>query len=262
MPRFKLIIEYDGTNLAGWQKQVDRESVQGLLEKAVEKFCGAPCGITGAGRTDAGVHAAAQVAHVDIPREAEAYNVMHGINYHLDPLTSQVIIVAAERAADDFHARFSATARRYVYRIINRQARPALFAGKVWHIPEKLDAAAMREAAKLLLGHHDFSSFRSRECQSKSPLKTLDTFDVVQAGDEIVITAQSRSFLHHQVRNMVGTLKLVGEGRWRVGRVAAALAALDRAAAGPTAPAEGLCLVGVRYPVAVFAGDDQPLRKV
>lgn len=247
MTRYKLTIEYDGTGLAGWQRQDDRESVQSLLGTAAGKLTGTPCDVVGAGRTDAGVHAVAQVAHLDIEREMSAYNVMQGLNYHLSPLTDKVIVLKAEPMPDDFHARFSAVGRAYCYRIINRQARVALDLNRAWHIHENLDADAMYAAAQALIGHHDFSTFRSSECQSKSPLKTLDRLDVTRSGEEIRIFAESRSFLHHQVRNMVGTLRLIGNGKWTKNDLVAALEAKDRKSGGETAPAQGLYLMHVHY---------------
>jgi tRNA pseudouridine38-40 synthase len=247
MTRFKLTIEYDGTGLAGWQVQDDRESVQGLLQEAAGRLTGAPCDVVGAGRTDAGVHALAQVAHLDIERKMAPYNVMQGLNYHLAPLTDKVIVLKAEPARDDFHARFHATARSYCYRIINRPARIALDLHRAWHIHDTLDVRAMHEAAQRLVGHHDFSTFRSSECQSKSPEKTLDRLDVTREGEEIRIVAGSRSFLHHQVRNMVGSLRLVGNGKWTVADLVAALEAKDRKRGGETAPAQGLYLTQVLY---------------
>lgn len=247
MPRFKLTIEYDGTGLAGWQYQPDRPSVQYYLALAVQKLNGKQTEIIGAGRTDAGVHALGQVAHVDIDKDLSDYNVMSGINYHLLPHTSQVIVRSAERVSDAFHARFSATRRYYEYHIINRSARPALDALRAWHVPETLDANSMHQAAQILVGHHDFSSFRSTRCQSKNPVKTLDSLQVMRHGERIVITTFSRSFLHHQVRNMVGSLRKIGNGKWSEADLAAALAARDRRGGGETAPAEGLYFMKVDY---------------
>jgi tRNA pseudouridine38-40 synthase len=247
MARFKLTIEYDGTGFCGWQKQNDAVSVQGFLLSAAQKLAGTACDVVGAGRTDAGVHATAQVAHVDIAREINPYNVMHALNYHLLPLTSQVTVLKAETVGDDFHARFSATGRSYCYRIVNRQARLAIDLNRAWHIPEPLDAQAMHEAAQSLLGHHDFTTFRSSICQSKSPLKTLDRLDVVRDGDEIRIYAESRSFLHHQVRNMAGTLRFIGNRKWTASDLLAALDAKDRKRGGETAAPQGLYLTEVRY---------------
>lgn len=247
MPRYKLTIEYDGTNLMGWQKQNDVPTVQGYLEQAVEKFAGLYREVTAAGRTDAGVHALAQVAHVDIGRDVTAYSVMHGINFHLLPLTQQIIITAAEEVNDEFHARFSAIKRTYFYRIINRSARLALHEQRAWHVPELLDADAMQEAAKILLGNHDFTTFRSTMCQSRSPIKTLDKLEVRRDGEEIHIHTEARSFLHNQVRNMVGTLRLIGNRKWNGSDLHSALAAKDRTKGGETAPPQGLYLVSVTY---------------
>lgn len=247
MPRFKLTIEYDGSSYSGWQKQTDRPSIQTALENAVEQFCGERCGVVGAGRTDAGVHATGQVAHVDLPKDYDPYKVMQGINYHMIISAPAVAVLHAEPVPDEFHARFKATQRFYRYRIINRRARLAVDLGRAWQVAEPLDVAAMREGANYLLGTHDFTSFRHSECQAKTPVKTLDRLDIVQMGEEIIITTDARSFLHHQVRNMVGTLALVGRGRWEPEQVKTALEAKDRASGGPTAPPDGLCLVGVSY---------------
>ena len=247
MPRFKLTIEYDGTGLAGWQRQIEHVSVQAYLEVAIEKLSGTPVDIIAAGRTDAGVHALAQVVHADIVKDITPYNVMHGINYHLIPLTKQVIVTKAELVSDEFHARFSATRRSYFYRIINRSARLALDENRAWHIPETLDAGAMHKAAQILVGHHDFTTFRSSACQSKSPVKTLEKLDVVRFENEIHIHTASRSFLHHQVRNMVGALRLIGNKKWLEADLQQAMAAKDRSSGGETAPAQGLYLVEVSY---------------
>jgi len=245
MPRFKLILEYDGTGFVGWQRQDNGQSVQGVLEVAIAKLCGEPCSVTAAGRTDSGVHASGQVAHFDCPKALGADTVRDAINFHLKP--RPVAVVAAEAVGDNFHARFSATGRSYRYRLINRRAPLALDANRAWWVPNALDAEAMAEGARHLLGHHDFTSFRASECQAKSPIKTLDVLEVTRDGDAITVIAAARSFLHHQVRNMVGTLKLVGEGKWRPDDVRIALEARDRKAGGPTAPARGLYLTGVRY---------------
>ena len=245
MPRYKLTIEYDGTGFAGWQRQANGLSIQEALETAFQRFCGENLTVHGAGRTDAGVHALAQVAHVDLPREADPETIRSAINHHLRP--HAISILAAEPARPGFDARRSAIGRVYRYRILNRRAPPALEHGRVWHVAPPLDAAAMAAGARFLVGHHDFTTFRDSMCQAKSPLKTLDSLEVSQDGEEIQIEARARSFLHHQVRNMAGTLKLVGLGRWQPEDVARALAARDRRAGGPTAPAEGLALVAVRY---------------
>ena len=246
MPRYKLTIEYNGTGLVGWQRQPNGSSVQSILEEAFAGFTGADVFIQGAGRTDAGVHATGQVGHVDLPRSYPPYKIRSAANFHVRPWPISVTVVKA--VPDDFHARFSAIGRRYLYRILNRRAPPALDAGLVWHVPVPLDAEAMADAARRLVGHHDFTSFRAAECQARSPIKTLEQLDVTRQGDEIRIVTSARSFLHHQVRNMVGTLKLVGLGKWSADDVSQALAAKDRSAAGPTAVPEGLYLTEVRYP--------------
>ncbi len=245
MPRYKLTIEYCGTGLVGWQRQAKGLSVQEALETAIHDFCGAAVTVFGAGRTDAGVHALAQIAHVDLPRDNAPEVIRGAVNHHLRP--HRVSVLAVEQVSQEFDARHSATARHYLYRILNRRAPPALEMGRVWHVAAPLDLAAMRAGARHLVGHHDFSTFRDSLCQAKSPVKTLDALDLSAEGEEIHIRARARSFLHHQVRNMAGTLKLVGLGRWQPADVAAALAARDRRAGGPTAPAAGLALVLVRY---------------
>ncbi len=246
MPRYKLTIEYDGTGLVGWQRQANGLSVQEALEAAITRFCGERVTVHGAGRTDAGVHALGQSAHLDLPRTVEPDVLRSALNHHLRP--AAISILAAETACEDFDARLSATGRVYLYRILNRRAPPALERGRVWHVAPPLDLGAMQEGARHLVGHHDFTTFRDSLCQAKSPLKTLDVLELRSTGDEIHIEARARSFLHHQVRNMAGTLKLVGLGRWHPDDVARALAARDRRAGGPTAPAEGLYLVEIRYP--------------
>ena len=246
MPRYKLILEYDGGGLVGWQRQANGLSVQEILETAVARFCGRKLIVHGAGRTDAGVHALAQVAHVDLPKEAPTDVIRNALNQHVKP--HAVSVVAVERVADNVDARRSARGRVYRYRILNRRAPASIDRGRVWHVGPPLDLDAMREGAALLLGKHDFTSFRDSDCQAKSPVKTLDVLDVTRADDEIQIEARARSFLHHQVRNMVGSLKLVGAGKWRAQRIAEALDARDRRAGGPTAPPDGLYLVEVIYP--------------
>ena len=245
MIRYKLTLEYDGRAFVGWQRQANGPSVQAALEEAVAGFCGERPEAAAAGRTDAGVHASGQVAHVDLEREVSAATLRDALNFHLKP--QPVAVLAAERAPEGFHARFSAVLRRYRYRIINRRAPLVLEAGRAWRVPQALDAGAMHAAAQHLIGRHDFSSFRASLCQAASPVKTLDRLGVERVGEEIAIHAEARSFLHHQVRNMVGSLRLVGEGRWAAADLVRALEAKDRRAAGPTAPAEGLCLLEVRY---------------
>jgi len=246
MPRYRLTLEYDGRAFVGWQRQDNGPSVQAALEAAIEKFCGERVTAYAAGRTDSGVHARGQVVHFDLAKDAPIDTVRDALNAHLRP--APVAVLEAAVADVQFHARFSAVERRYLYRIVNRRAPLALDLGRAWHIAFPLNAEAMHDAAQLLVGQHDFTSFRAAECQAKSPVKTLDALDVVRDGDEIRVYARARSFLHHQVRNMVGTLKLVGEGKWSIADVGAALDARDRAKGGPTAPAEGLYLVAVRYP--------------
>jgi tRNA pseudouridine38-40 synthase len=247
-----LMLEYDGASFVGWQRQDNGLSVQQVLETAAARLSGGvPVSSIVAGRTDAGVHAEAQVAQLALPSHLTADRLRDALNYHMKP--HPVAVLRAAPAPEGWNARFSAIGRAYRYRILNRRARPALLAGRVWHVHPLLDAAAMQVAARALLGRHDFTSFRAAACQAKSPLRTLDRLDVARDGEVIEVVTEARSFLHHQVRNMVGTLKLVGDGHWPAERVAAALAAQDRAAAGPTAPAEGLCLIGVRYPVDPFA---------
>jgi tRNA pseudouridine38-40 synthase len=246
VPRYKLTIEYDGTEFVGWQRQANGLSVQEALETAFTKFCGETVTVHGAGRTDAGVHALAQTAHVDLSRGAPPEVLRSAINHHLRPAAMSVL--AAEPAPDAFDARLSAIGRVYLYRILNRRPPPALERGRVWQVAPPLDIEAMRHGAGHLIGHHDFSTFRDSLCQARSPVKTLEALELRRAGDEIHIEARARSFLHHQVRNMAGTLKLVGLGRWHPDDVGRALAARDRRAGGPTAPPEGLYLVEVRYP--------------
>jgi tRNA pseudouridine38-40 synthase len=245
MPRYKLTIEYDGTPFVGWQMQENGRSVQQALAEAVAAFCGEEVAVHGAGRTDAGVHALGQVAHVDLSRDWPADTVRDAINQHLKP--EPVAVLQTEEVAEDFDARFSATARHYLYRIIDRRAPLTLEAGRAWQVPVVLDAAAMDEAAKELLGRHDFTTFRAAECQAKSPVKTLDRLDVSREGALVLVRASARSFMHNQVRSMVGSLKLVGQGKWTRGDMAAALATRDRAACGPVAPPQGLYLVRVDY---------------
>jgi tRNA pseudouridine38-40 synthase len=245
-----LLIEYDGAGFAGWQTQANQVTVQSVLEHAAAAFCGMPTACTAAGRTDAGVHAAGQVVHVSLPARFTAEQVRNAINYHAKP--HRVVVVSATPAPPDWHPRFSAIARHYRYRILDRRARPALAYGQVWHVAHRLDDAAMRLGATHLLGRHDFTSFRATACQAKSPVRTLDRLDITREGEELTILVEARSFLHHQVRNMVGTLALVGAAKWHPSDVATALAARSRRAAGPTAPSEGLCLTQVIYPEPLF----------
>ena len=245
MPRYRLTIEYDGGPFLGWQRQAEGASVQGALEAAIEKLSGERVTVTGAGRTDAGVHALGQVAHFDLEKTFEAGKVRDALNHYLRP--DPVSVLDAAAVDGDFHARFSATARHYWFRILNRRAPPALGEGRVWHVSQNLDADAMHAAAQFLVGRHDFTTFRAAECQSASPVKTLDRLDVSRRADEIHIEASARSFLHHQIRGFAGTLKLVGEGKWQPRDVKKALKARDRAACGPVSPPDGLYLVKVDY---------------
>jgi len=245
MPRYKLVIEYDGAPFVGWQVQDQGLSVQGALTQAFAAFCGESVTVYGAGRTDAGVHALGQVAHVDLAREWDADTVRDAVNAHLRP--HPVVVLAAAPVADDFDARFSARQRHYLYRIVNRRADLALDAGRVWRVARPLDAIAMQEAALCLVGQHDFTTFRAVACQAKSPVKTLDRLDVERHGEEVRISASARSFLHHQVRSMVGSLAEVGTARWSAADLAHALAVRDRKACGPVAPPEGLYLLRVDY---------------
>ena len=245
MPRYKLTVEYDGRPFAGWQIQADQLTVQGLLTAAVEALSGDKTLVQGAGRTDAGVHARAQVAHADLAKEWDTDTIRDALNAHLRP--HPIAILAAERAADDFNARTSAIRRHYLYRIINRRADLTLEAGRAWRVPRPLDAAAMHKAAQRLIGKHDFTTFRSTECQAKSPVKTLDILKVERSGEDVYVTSVARSFLHNQVRSMVGSLVPVGEGKWSPDDLAKALEARDRAACGPVAPPDGLYLMKVEY---------------
>ena len=245
MPRYKLIIEYDGTPFSGWQIQDNAPTVQGALEQAVKAICGEDVRVNGAGRTDAGVHALAQVAHCDIAKHFVPGRLRDGLNAHLRP--HPIGVLAAEVVPDNFEARFSAIKRHYLYRITNTRANLALDIDRTWRVPRRLDTDAMHQAAQRLLGKHDFTTFRDTECQAKSPEKTLDQLDVVRRGDAVSILTSARSFLHSQVRSMVGSLVWVGEGRWSADDLAAALAARNRAACGPVAPPQGLYLVRVEY---------------
>jgi tRNA pseudouridine38-40 synthase len=246
MPRYKLTIEYDGAPFRGWQIQADGPTVQGVLTDAIAALAGEKTLVQGAGRTDAGVHARGQVAHVDLAREWETDTIRDALNAHLRP--HPVAVLVAERIGDDFNARMSAIKRHYLYRILNRRPDLTLDLGHAWRIPRPLDERAMHAAAQRLLGKHDFTTFRSTECQAKSPEKTLDQLDVVRDGDEIQLIVSARSFLHSQVRSMAGSLALVGEGKWSADDLQAALEARDRSRCGPLAPPDGLYLMRVDYP--------------
>jgi tRNA pseudouridine38-40 synthase len=245
MPRYKLLIEYDGGPYRGWQYQAEGPTVQGSIETAIEKFDGRRVTIQGAGRTDAGVHALGQVAHVDLQSDHDGGTVRDALNFYLRP--EPIAILAAERAGDDFNARFSATKRHYLYRIVNRRPDLTLDLPRAWRVARPLDVAAMREGAGRLVGHHDFTTFRSTECQAKSPVKTLDQLDIETEGWNVNVIVSARSFLHNQVRSMVGSLVHVGEGKWSPDDLAAVLAARDRTACGQVAPPQGLYLVRVDY---------------
>lgn len=245
MPRYRLTLEYDGSRYNGYQAQAGLPSVQEAVETAIHAFCGETVRLQAAGRTDAGVHATGQVVHADLDKDWTARTVMNALNAHL--IEEAVTVLDAEVATGDWHARFSATERRYLYRILNRPAPPAIDRGLVWHVKKPLDAEAMHAAAQALVGHHDFTTFRDLACQAKSPFKTLDEAIVRRVGEEVHLTYRSRSFLHRQVRSMTGTLAEVGAGRWTKDDVKAALDARDRKACGPVAPAHGLYLTGVSY---------------
>jgi tRNA pseudouridine38-40 synthase len=254
MPRYRLTIEYDGTPFVGWQAQASGTSVQGVLAEAIRRFSGETVSVRGAGRTDAGVHALGQVAHFDLERTWDRDRVRDAVNFYLKP--APIVVLDCAAVAGDFDARFSATARHYLYRILSRRAPPALDRDRVWWLPVALDAEAMRQAAQALLGRHDFTTFRAAQCQAKSPVRTLDRLDLVTQGAEIRIEACARSFLHSQVRSMVGSLKLVGEGKWSPADLERALRGRDRALCGPVAPAAGLYLVRVDYgPAAAENGE-------
>lgn len=246
MSRWKLTLEYDGTNFSGWQRQNHALSVQQVVEEAIEKFSGEKVTLHAAGRTDAGVHAYAQAAHFDLNKETEADTVRDAVNFHVRP--HKVSILEAKAVSNEFHARFSALSRSYRYKILNRRAPPALFDEHVWHVPKPLNIEAMQQAAQLLIGQHDFSTFRAQDCQSNSPIKTLDQLEIKKEGELVIVQTKARSFLYHQVRNMVGTLVMVGNGQWSLENFKAAFAACDRTKGGPTAPAQGLFFWQVEYP--------------
>ncbi len=243
MTRYKVILEYDGTDLIGWQENRQGPSVQSLMKDAIEKFCGARVDVVGAGRTDAGVHAVAMTAHFDIDADHSADTVMRALNFYL--VNRPVAVLDCEIVPDEFHARFDCTARHYKYIVLNRGAAPVLQQNRVYWVPKKLDIDAMRTAAQKLIGNHDFTSFRASECQAKSPIKTLDKIEITQHGDEVVFEFSARSFLHHMVRNIVGTLIEIGLGKPY--DIDAVLAAKNRSVAGPTAPASGLYFIGADY---------------
>ena len=245
MPRYRLDLEYDGGPYKGFQAQAELPTVQGSIERAVKAFCGEELRLQAAGRTDTGVHALQQVAHIDLERDWKPEVVRDALNAHLVP--EPIAVIAASLAPEGFHARFSAKGRRYLYRIVNRMAPPTLDRHRVWHLKKPLDVEAMTEAASALVGHHDFTTFRDVDCQAKSPLKTLDQARIWREGDEVRLAFSARSFLHRQVRSMTGSLAEVGAGRWTPGDLKAALEAKDRTACGQVAPAEGLYLAGVEY---------------
>ena len=246
MPRFRLTLEYDGGPFVGWQRQENGPSVQAALEAAGERLTGAPAPAVAAGRTDAGVHALGMGAHIDLDTALPARRVREALNALLRP--APVSVLTAEAAPEGFHARFSCTGRSYLFRILDRRARPALDAGRVWHVPVRLDAEAMAAGAAHLVGRHDFTTFRSAHCQADSPVRTMDEVTVERVGEEVHLRLAARSFLHNQVRSITGTLERVGAGRWPEARVAEALAARERKACGPVAPPEGLYFVAALYP--------------
>ncbi len=245
MPRYKLTIEYDGAPFSGWQVQDTALTVQGVLEAAVKAMTGEDARVHGAGRTDAGVHALGQVAHIELEKDVRIDKLRDGLNFYLRP--NPVGVLSAEEVPADFEARFSAIRRHYLYRVVNRRTDLTIEAGRAWRVARPLDVDAMHDAAQRLVGKHDFTTFRAMECQAKSPVRTLDALDVVRDGDDIRITSHARSYLHHQVRSMVGSLVWVGEGRWSADDLAAALAAQNRTACGVVAPPDGLYLVRVEY---------------
>ncbi|MCW5696119.1 MAG: tRNA pseudouridine(38-40) synthase TruA [Bauldia sp.] len=259
MLRYRITVEYDGTPFVGWQRQANGLSVQGALEAAILKLTGAEASVRGAGRTDAGVHAYGQVAHFDLPRAVPTDTIRDGLNAHLRP--HPIAVLDAAPAAADFDARFRAVARHYLYRVLDRRAPAVLDRMRVWHVTRPLDLAAMGEGARALIGRHDFSTFRAAECQAKSPVKTLDRLDVERVGDEVWFSASAPSFLHSQVRSMVGTLVKVGTGAWPASAVGNALAARDRTRCGPLAPPHGLYLMRVDYPPAAPAAPSPHRRR-
>ncbi|MBQ7185799.1 MAG: tRNA pseudouridine(38-40) synthase TruA [Alphaproteobacteria bacterium] len=243
MTRYKITLEYDGTNLIGWQENIQGPSVQSVVKDAIEKFCGVRPDVVGAGRTDAGVHAIAMTAHFDLERDFDADTVMRAVNFYL--INQPVVILSCVVVPDDFHARFSCVARHYKYVVLNRSAAPVLNKNRVWWVPKKLDVSKMQNASQKLIGRHDFTSFRASACQAKSPVKTLDRCEIKTDGDFIIFEFSARSFLHHQVRNMVGTLVEIGSGHdYDMDEV---FAACNRSAAGATAPSQGLYFVSADY---------------
>ncbi len=244
--RWKLTVEYHGGSFCGWQRQPDQPTVQGAIEDAIKAFSDEVVTLHVAGRTDTGVHAMAQVAHVDLDRETTGETIRDALNFYLRP--TRAVILKAEVVSEDFHARFSAIKRHYRYRILNRRSPAALDADQVWHVARLLDENAMQQAADHLLGTHDFSTFRAQNCQATSPIRTLDGIRITRTDDLITTEVSARSFLYHQVRNMVGTLSLVGSGSWSFEDFAVAFAAKDRQRGGPTAPPQGLCLTDITYP--------------
>lgn len=259
MPRYRITIEYDGTPFVGWQQQADGVSVQGRLQDAISRFSGERPSVRGAGRTDAGVHALGQVAHFDLGRRWDPFRIGAAINFHLKP--DPIVVVACAEVEPGFDARFSATSRHYLYRILARRAPPALDRNRVWWVPVALELEPMRAAAALLVGRHDFTTFRAAQCQARSPLKTLERLEVTRTTDEVRIEASARSFLHNQVRSMVGSLKLVGEGRWTPYMLGAALAARDRSRCGAVAPASGLYLREVCYEAGRHSAAEEDLAE-
>jgi len=245
MPRYRIVIEYDGTPYVGWQRQPKHPSVQGFLELAIAGFSGEKVDVQAAGRTDAGVHALGQVVHFDLLRQWDPFRVAQALNFHLKP--QPIVVIDCQQVDEEFQARFSAQSRHYLYKILNRRARPTLQRDRVWHVPVELDATAMHKSAQILLGKHDFTTFRAAECQSKSPIKTLDRIQVDRIGEEIYIRVSALSFLHHQVRSITGSIKMVGEGKWGIADLQNALDAKDRSWCGQMAPAAGLYLVSVDY---------------
>jgi tRNA pseudouridine38-40 synthase len=245
MPRYRLLIEYDGSGFSGWQSQAEGTGVQDYLQRAILRFTGEAVTIKGAGRTDAGVHALGQVCHFDIGKSLRTDTIRDAGNVHLRP--HAITIVSAEEVSESFDARFSAIKRHYRYRVLARRAPPTLDRHLVWHVPVPLDVPSMADAAQVLLGRHDFTTFRSSDCQAKSPVKTLDQLEVIEASGEIHFLVSARSFLHNQVRSMVGGLRKVGDGRWTADDLKASLEAIDRRACAPVAPPEGLCLMRVDY---------------